>query len=118
VTVRDVVDQLGLKVRAGGGRLDREITGGYASDLLSDVMAHAREGDVWVTLQIHQNVVAVAVLTKAAAVITVGGREPAEDTVQSAEEKGIPLLTTELTAFEVVSRLHDAGVDRGQQSMR
>jgi predicted transcriptional regulator len=112
VTVRDIVNHLGLRVKAGEGSLDREIVGGYASDLLSDVMAHAREGDVWVTLQIHQNVIAVAVLTKAAAVIIVGGREPAEDTIRSADEKGIPLLTTDLAAFEIVSRLHDAGVNR------
>jgi predicted transcriptional regulator len=116
MTVRDVVSQLGLRVKAGEEGLDREITGGYVSDLLSDVMAHAREGNVWVTLQVHKNVVAVAALTKVAAVILVGGREPADDAAGSADAEKIPLLSTDLSAFEIVALLHDVGIGPERRS--
>lgn len=56
----ELVQNLNLGVRSARGDLDREITGGYASDLLSDVLANGRQGNLWITLQIHQNIVAVA----------------------------------------------------------
>lgn len=113
--VREVVDKLGLTVKAGGEGLNREVTGGYASDLLSDVMANAREGDIWVTLQVHENVVAVATLTKIAAVILVGDRGPAEDAAEQADAEGIPMLSTDMTAFETVAQLHDLGIIGGRR---
>ena len=107
--------EFGLTVKAGAGSLEREVTGGYASDLLSDVLAHAAEGSVWVTLHIHQNVVAVASHKDLAGVILVQGRQPDADTIAKAEEENIPLLVTELSAFELIGRLYKAGI-RGAQA--
>ncbi len=58
--VSEIIEKLDLKVYSGKKGLDREISGGYVSDLLSDVMGNAREGEVWITLQVHQNVMAIA----------------------------------------------------------
>ena len=113
--LHEVVDKLGLTVKAGQAGLDREVTGGYASDLLSDVIANAREGDIWVTLQVHENVVAVSLLAKVAAVIMVGGREPAADTALKAEAEGIPMLSTEMSTFETVALLSDLGIRGGRR---
>ena len=66
--LEEVVNQTGMKVESAQEKLDREVSGGYASDLLSDVMANSREGDVWVTLQVHPNIIAVATLKDLAAV--------------------------------------------------
>ena len=70
MTVQDLVADLGLQVHAAG-RMEREVTGGYTSDLLSCVMAGAKAGNVWITLQAHPNVVAVASLLDLAAVAEV-----------------------------------------------
>jgi hypothetical protein len=69
--LKEVVDKLGLKPASALSRLSQECTGGYVSDLLSDVMANAQSGDVWVTLQVHQNIVAVAALKELAAIIII-----------------------------------------------
>jgi len=106
----DLVDRLNLEVRSAPGRLDQEVTGGYASDLLSDVIANGREGNVWVTLQIHQNIVAVACMKDLAGIILVSGREPEEDTVEKAEAESIPVMVSRLPAFELVGRLYGLGV--------
>ncbi|MGI6566168.1 MAG: DRTGG domain-containing protein [Limnochordia bacterium] len=90
--------------------LDREVEGGYCSDLLSDVMAKAAGGSIWVTNQVHANVVAVASLIDAAAVIIAGGMQPEEETVKKAQDVGIPLLSTSLSAFDVVGRLYELGL--------
>jgi len=65
VTLQEIVDQLGFQIRSGARRLSVPVGGGYASDLLSDVMAHAQPEDLWITLQTHQNIVAVAVVKEA-----------------------------------------------------
>ena len=90
--------------------LDIEVEGGYCSDLLSDVMAKAAAGSIWVTNLAHPNVVAVASLIDAAAVIVAGGVQPEEGTVNKAQELGIPLFSTDLSAFDVVGRLYELGV--------
>ncbi len=92
MTVSDIVNFFGLKIRTGENQLNEEVTGGYASDLLSDVIAHSRKGNIWVTIQTHPNIVAVATMKELAGIILTGGREPDSDTLQKAEEEGIPIL--------------------------
>jgi hypothetical protein len=92
----------------------REVRGGYASDLLSDVMGNSREGDLWVTLQKHVNIVAVAQLNGLAGIVLVNGRRPEPDTAARAEEEHIPIISTELPTFDVVGILHDLGI-RGRR---
>ncbi len=93
----------------------REVQGGYASDLLSDVMGNSREGDLWVTLQKHVNIVAVAQLNGLAGIVLVNGRRPEPDTAARAEEEHIPIISTQLPTFDVVGILHGLGI-RGRRS--
>jgi len=111
----DLVKQFDLEVKTGSSRLDRVVTDGYVSDLLSDVLAHAEVGTLWVTLHIHQNIVAVATHKDLAGIIIVQGRQPEKETVAKAEEANIPILVSSLSAFELVGRLHKAGI-RGAQA--
>lgn len=105
MNLETIVQSLQLQVKAGADRLQQEVRGGYVGDLLSDVMANSREGDVWITRQIHQNIVAVASLKDLAGIVLVNGAEPAADTLEKAVGEGIPLLLSDLTAFEVAGRI-------------
>ncbi|MDP3433524.1 MAG: DRTGG domain-containing protein [Bacteroidota bacterium] len=104
--VSEIVEKLKLKVYSGQKGLDREISGGYVSDLLSDVMGNAREGEVWITLQVHQNVMAIASLKDLAAVILVNNLEPLENTVRHSNDENIPVLGTSLSTFEIAGKLY------------
>lgn len=104
--VSDLVEKLGLKIFSGKAGLENEISGGYASDLLSDVMGFANENQVWITLQTHQNVLAIASLKDLAAVVMVKGLQPDADTLKHSEEEGIPLLGTEMETFEMAGKLY------------
>ena len=106
----EIVEKLQLTVKTGAGFLDKEIKRGYVSDLMSDVMGNTNEGDLWVTLQIHQNIVAVAVMKSLGGIILINGREPEEDTVQKAEAEGLPILISDMPAFELVGRLFALGI--------
>ncbi len=101
-----LVRELKLQVCCAGGNLGREVKGGYVGDLLSDVMANSKEGDIWITRQVHQNIVAVASLKDLAAIILIQGSEPAPDTASKANAEGIPILATDLPAFEIVGRIY------------
>ena len=105
--VSELVNRLGLTVFSGETGLNREISGAYVSDLLSDVMGNAEEGMIWITLQTHRNVMAIASLKELAAVILVKGLGPEEDTLEHAKEEEIPVLGTKLSTFEIAGRLYD-----------
>jgi len=113
--VAELVEQFDLTVAAGENGLERLIKGGYCGDLLSEIMANAPTGCVWLTIQVHQNIVAVAVLREMAAIILVGGNSPDEETKAKSDEEGIPILLTSLDSFSLAGRLHAAGVvnDKG-----
>ena len=105
-----VVAELQLNIVAGHSRTDREISGGYVSDLLSNVMGQAGAGTVWVTMQAHQNIVAVASLLDLSAVIIAGGAIPEHQTVTKAQFENVVILTTPLSAYEVTGRLYSMGI--------
>ena len=86
------------------------VTAGYVSDLLSDVLANGPKGGVLVTVQVHLNVVAVAVHAELAAVIFAMDRRPEESVRTKAVEEGIALYVSKLTAFEIVGRLYEMGL--------
>ena len=106
MTVQDIVSQLNLKICSGEKGLQREIKGGYTSDLLSDVMGHAQEGDVWITIQTHKNVMAIASLKEIAAIILVKGHVPEEDTLEESNNENSPILSTPLQTFEITGQLY------------
>ncbi len=106
MTVKEIVETLNLKIVSGQESLDMEVTSGYTSDLLSDVIANSKEGNLWITRQTHQNIVAVAKLKDLAGIIIVNSREPDEDTLRKAEEEKVSILCSEEMAFEVSGRLY------------
>jgi serine kinase of HPr protein (carbohydrate metabolism regulator) len=103
----ELIEKLNLKILAGETGLNRNITGGYVSDLLSDVIGNAKEGSVWITLQTHLNTVAVASLKELSAIIIVNGHMPSEETILKSSAENIPLLLSDLPAFELTGRIYE-----------
>ena len=111
MTVSEAARHLSGRVcTATGAAASREVGGGYASDLLSDVMGNALEGDLWVTLQKHANIVAVAQLNGLAGIVLVNGRTPDPAAAERAEAEQIPIISTKLPAFEAVGILYRLGI--------
>jgi len=104
--LEEIVRRLGLEVAVSGRGMTAKVSGGYCSDLLSDVLAHAKEGNLWITIQTHQNVIAVASLTAVAGVAIAGGLRPDAETLSRAEREGVTVLLTPLSSFELAGRVH------------
>ncbi len=110
MTLKEIEQKSKFEVVTSKDYEDKEVQGGYSSDLLSDVIANAQEGDIWVTLQIHLNIVAVAAMKGISAIIIVNGRKPDEATISKANEERITIMVSTQPAFEVAGQLYSLGV--------
>jgi len=104
--LNQIAEKLNLEVRVGVNNLDSDVTNAYVSDLLSDVLGNSEEGDLWITLQIHPNIVAIASMKGLSGIVIINGREPEEETVKKAQEEKISILVTTMTAFELSGKLY------------
>ena len=106
MTVKDIIERLDLNC-LNEANLDAEVSGAYASDLLSDVMGNARSGQVWITMQTHKNVTAIASLKDIPAVIIVRDGVPDDDMLEHAKDEDICLLVSKDATFEVCGKLFE-----------
>lgn len=103
--VKEIVKKMKLKVVAGKDFLEREAKGGYAGDLLSDVLAGSKEGDVWLTVQVHPNIIAVSAMKGHCAILITSSKTIEEETIEKAKEEKIAILSTPLNTFEAAGKL-------------
>jgi len=103
----EIIDRLSLDVFTPVTDAETEVSGGYVGDLLSSVLASAMPGNLWITIQHHANVVAVAQVTGLAAVLIVEGKRPDDAMRDQAKSSGVVLLGSTESAFEVAGRLYD-----------
>lgn len=108
MTLLEIADRMGLEILAGAPLGDRTVAGGFCGDLLSNVLAAARPGDLWITIQHHANVVGVAQVAGLSGVLLAADVQPAESVVAKADELGVVLLRSPRSAFELAGRLHRA----------
>jgi len=117
ITLNDIIEELNLEFTIAKGEIDREVTGGYASDGLSDVMANSQPGNIWITSLMHVNIIAVATLKELTAIIMVNGRVPEDDTLKKAEAEKMPILISKYPAFELIGRLYQFGIRSGSHDI-
>ena len=113
--VKDIIEQLHLNLLTkdvSEDALYADVEGGYASDLLSNAMGQAQQGMVWVTMQGHQNVAAVASLIGLSCVIVAGDGPVADDTLRKANMNDVVITATTESAFSVIGKLYELGVGK------
>jgi len=106
MTVKEIIEKLDLKC-LNEANLDADIKGAYSSDLLSDVMGNAKSGQMWITMQTHKNVTAIAALKDIPAVIIVRNGVPDDDMLEHAKEEDICILVSKEATFEVCGKLYE-----------
>jgi hypothetical protein len=97
--VKELSAALGMKIVQPDGE-DEDVAAGYTSDLLSDVMANAKEGCALITIQAHVNTVAVAGLTGVSAIIICSDHTVPADMIDAAKREGIAVLQTSMNQFK------------------
>lgn len=104
--LKDLIDHLGLEGQYKQQHLAYEISNGHVSDLLSEVLAFAPRDAVWITLQSHVNIVAVALMADIKAVIITGGRKPETEVMERARTEDLPIFWTEKNSFSIAGQLY------------
>lgn len=84
---------------------DSEVTGAYTSDLLSDVMANAKDGGALITIQAHKNTVAVATLVNICVIVICNSRPLPEDMLEAAKSENIAVIRTKENQFTVSGKI-------------
>jgi hypothetical protein len=110
ISLKEVIEKLKIEPLTSKQSLDHQVASGYASDLLSCVIKGAKKDAIWVTLQSHLNVVAVASLLGLSGVIMTEGNRPDSETLAKAENEGVILMVTPKTTFTVVGELTSIGL--------
>jgi predicted transcriptional regulator len=108
MTTKDLIGKLGLKALSKFEH--RDVDGVFVSDMLSDVMAGAKSGNLWLTIQTHKSIVPAANLVDVSAVIITSGKEVPQDTVDLASKYNIAVLSSDLATFELVGKLYGLGL--------
>lgn len=106
--VIDILNWENTTLVAGKDAIENTISGGYSSDLLSDVMGNADEMMLWITIQTHKNVAAIASLKELACVVIANNNKASADLIEAANCEGIPVISTSMSAFEFGGRLYMA----------
>ena len=112
LTVSSIAEKLGLNVVVKGD-VSKPVSGCYVSDLLSDVMAHSKDHELWITLQTHPNIVAVAIIKGISALILTNGRNPEAATIRKAEAEKVTIMVSRDTTFEIAGLLYTMLKDSG-----
>lgn len=110
MTVGEMCSKLNLELLSGESGLERNVNGVYICDLLSWVMGHAQKDDVWITIQSHSNIVAVASLLELSCIIICEDAEIEDETVRKSATEGIPILSSKKSAFELAKDLVNLGL--------
>ncbi len=114
MNLAQVISRLNLAVLTDEKDFNKVVpTSGYASDLLSCVMAGAKHNGIWVTLQAHTNIVAVGALLEQCAIIITEGAEPDEATIERANQENVTLLSTKMPTFYIAGKLWEMGLRNG-----
>jgi hypothetical protein len=106
--VQELAERLELKPATK--LFPRDVTGVYISDMVSDVIANAKAGDLLLTAQVHANVIAAANLVDICGIVVTQGKALGEDVVKMAEKAEIPVFTTALSRWQMATRLYEAGI--------
>ncbi|HPG37772.1 MAG TPA: DRTGG domain-containing protein [bacterium] len=108
--LQEIVNKLELQVLSGEKNLGKDVSKGYLSDILSDAMANAVKGSLWITNQTHENVIAIVFFKSLAGVILPDNLEPEQTALQKAKEKNIPVFRSGRSAFDIAGQLYDLGI--------
>jgi predicted transcriptional regulator len=110
MTLKERKEILNAEVLVGGEYLDSEVRDAFAADLLSDVLAFAKEGTLLITGITNPQVIRTAEMLELMGIVFVRGKRPDGDAIKLAQMKKVPLLSTRYIMFETCGRLFKNGV--------
>lgn len=110
MTVSDVIRHLGCDLICGEQNLNKQLMTGCGADLMSDVLAFAKDGCLLLTGMVNNHVVRTAEMLDVQCIVFVRGKRPTDDVCELAAQCGITLLSCQQTLFEACGILYNQGL--------
>ena len=107
MTVKELSEKLQLTLLTNDTDTSKEVTGGFCSDMLSYVMGKSEEGQAWITIQGHNNIIAVAALKELACIILADGVKAEAETLESAKNQNVTVLSSNDRSFILAGKLYE-----------
>lgn len=92
------------------GDMDKPLTSGCGADLMSDVLAFAKDGCILLTGMVNQHVIRTAEMLDVLCITFVRGKKPTDDIIELAKQTGVTLLCCDHTLYEACGRLYEHGL--------
>jgi hypothetical protein len=110
--LENVIKELSLVNLSGSAPLElqRTVSSGCVSDMMSEVMARAPKGCLWITHQTNENVVAIAYFKELSAIVLPNGLQLEEEILEKAGLKNIVILGSNENAYELAGKLYALGI--------
>lgn len=108
MTTQDLIQKAGLQPLSKFEH--RDVSGVFVSDMVSDVMAGAKSGNLWLTVQTHKSIVPAANLVDVSAIVITSGKQVPQETVELASKYDVAILSCSLPTFELVGKLYGLGL--------
>lgn len=110
--ITDIIEMLGLEIKVAGD-LNKEVNGCYVSEMLSDVLANSKEGNLWITRQTHPNIIGVACIKEHSGILITGNKNIEPETLDKASEGNITVMVSHLQSFETAGAVYALFLKRG-----
>lgn len=109
MNIQEVAAHTGWQI-AVDSQLDPKVEGVFVGDLLSWVMGHAQPGELWVTVQAHANIVAVASLRDLTGIVIAHDVDIEQETIELANTEGVCLIKAPQSSADCVKILAGYGL--------
>lgn len=110
MTIREIARILDARWLCCEEAADTDVCYAFASDMMSDVLAHVGEDTMLLTGLINSQSVRTAEMLDIPCLVFVRGKLPHQDAVQRAQLIGLPTLVTTCSMYEACGRLYAAGL--------
>lgn len=108
--INEVVNIIDGKVICGENQLDLDVTKGFASDLMSDVLTLDTDNVLLITGLANLQAVRTAEMSDISAVVIARNKKVSEEMVELAKECNIILIECAGSVFKTAGKLYNAGI--------
>ncbi|BEP28473.1 AraC family transcriptional regulator [Helicovermis profundi] len=110
MNINDIYQNFGFIVLNKDYKLVKEVDDLICCDLLSWVMANGKNNAAWITVQIHNNILAVASLLDFSCIIIPNGIKVDDALISKADEEEIVIFSTDLSSYDIFKKFYEFGL--------
>ncbi len=98
------------KILTDGINKNLEVSGAFAGDLMSDVLATIKPEAILITGLNNPQVIRTALIADVRMIVIARGKQPTIDMIELANSEGMPMISSPMGLFELSARLAENNI--------